>query len=215
MGKLILSGGGDAVQTREMNANFVRSLNEERSVLYIPLAGDESYRSYESCYEYTCSLFPTTEVTMWTDLSGKTIEDMKEFSGVYMSGGSVNKLLASLVNTGFDNVLKKFFATGGIIYGQSAGAIVLGETVKFYEKSELKCDSLKGLKGLQLLKGYAVWCHYTEKDDEMLNAYSTQLELPLITIPDGTAVVVSKDTLRPIGEEPAYVFSNEGKIDIQ
>ncbi|WP_377890015.1 Type 1 glutamine amidotransferase-like domain-containing protein [Alkalihalobacillus sp. R86527] len=214
MGELILSGGGGATQTLEMNRYFVSRLQEVTSVLYIPLAGDEDYRTYECCYEYTCSLFPDTQVTMWTDLSEKTYEDMTSFSGVYMSGGSVTKLLSELVKTGFDLLLKKFFADGGIIYGQSAGAIVLGETVKHYEKSEPKIGSLKNLDGLKLLGAYTVWCHYTAKDEGVVKRYSNEYELPILTIPDGTAVVVNQKSMLQIGEIPPHVIFKDEKKSI-
>lgn len=214
MGELILSGGGDAIQTQEMNRYFVHALDERKSVLYIPLAGDEDYRSYDSCYEYTCGLFPDTKVTMWTDLREKTYDDMRSFSGVYMSGGSVNKLLAELVTTGFDLLLKTFFADGGIIYGQSAGAIVLGSTVKHLEKSEPKIASLHIGDALNLLEGYAVWCHYTAKDEDVVVGCSKELEVPIVAIPDGTAVVVRKNSMHSIGETPPHVIRNGEKKNI-
>ncbi|MCA0987544.1 Type 1 glutamine amidotransferase-like domain-containing protein [Guptibacillus algicola] len=210
LGELILSGGGDAIQTREMNRYYVRSLDEKKSVLYIPLAGDENYRSYDSCYEYTCSLFPNTKVTMWTDLREKTYDDMRSFSGVYMSGGSVNKLLAELVTTGFDTLLKKFFADGGIIYGQSAGAIVLGENMKIYEESEPKPTSLKELESLKLVGGYVIFCHYIKEHEEKVKAFVNENGVPILAIPDGTAVVASETSFHTIGEKPAYLYDRDG-----
>jgi len=52
MGELILCGGGNAEQTASINQYFAETINQKKSLLYIPIAGDPSFRPYQSSFEY-------------------------------------------------------------------------------------------------------------------------------------------------------------------
>ncbi len=133
MGTLFLSGGGNAEQSEPINKHFVEQMKSSPSLLYIPIAGDPSIRPYVECLNYVKSMFNplgVSEIEMWTDLEGKTLDDLKKFSGVYISGGDPLKLLEEFKSSGFSIVLTQYFQGGGIIYGQSAGALILCDTLE-------------------------------------------------------------------------------------
>ncbi|MGM7702374.1 Type 1 glutamine amidotransferase-like domain-containing protein [Pseudalkalibacillus sp. Hm43] len=214
MGKLLLSGGGNAVQSAPINKHFVEQLNASPSILYIPIAGDPSFRPYEECLDYVKSMFNplgVKEIEMWTDFEGKTLDDLKQYSGVYMSGGDPLRLLEAFKATGFSKVVTQYFEGGGIIYGQSAGALILCETIAHLYVGDDPQPNPNAYTGLELFKGKLIWCHYTEEADHEIKDSLRQIDRPIVAIPNGTALYINNLRMKLIGNEPAYFFESESK----
>ncbi|MGE0908427.1 hypothetical protein ACQGRJ_04370 [Bacillus atrophaeus] len=55
MGTLFLSGGGDAGQTQTIDKRFVKELDKDKPLLYIPIAMDTS--QFDDCFEWIDSFF--------------------------------------------------------------------------------------------------------------------------------------------------------------
>ncbi|BCB03601.1 hypothetical protein KH172YL63_17340 [Bacillus sp. KH172YL63] len=179
MGTLFLSGGGDREQTREIDAAFAAEVDRSKPVLYIPVAMDESHISYDSCYEWIKrTLFPLglREISMWVDLSQRTIEELRGFSAVYIGGGNTYSLLKNFSETGFHTLLDKFLAEGGIVYGGSAGAIIMGASILTCAHMDENAVGLNSFNGLSLMEDYSIWCHYEEKDDPLVRGLWIQRE---------------------------------------
>ncbi|WP_042220677.1 Type 1 glutamine amidotransferase-like domain-containing protein [Oceanobacillus manasiensis] len=214
MGSLILSGGGGPRETLEINKYFAQEIDNNKTILYIPIAGDPEYRTYESSYNYMNSVFNPqgiNEITMWLDIKNKTIDDMKQFSAVYVSGGNTFSLLNDLKSTRFDAVLTQFLIEGGTIYGQSAGAIIFGNNIKIIPDVNLNNVGLKNFHALNRVKNCCIWCHYKKEDDVVIEQAVKEYGLPVIAIPDGTAVILKDNRIRVIGNEPAYLFESYKK----
>lgn len=103
-------------------------------MIYIPIATlEENYESYFRWIKSVFEPFNFNNIIMWTDLSNnKVMDDLKDCSSIFIGGGNTYKLLNELRRTGFDNVLKTFIDQGGIVYGGSAGAIILGKNIQTY-----------------------------------------------------------------------------------
>ncbi|MFD1174545.1 Type 1 glutamine amidotransferase-like domain-containing protein [Oceanobacillus picturae] len=211
---MILSGGGGPKETLEINKYFVQEIDISKPLLYLPIALNPDYRTYESSYDYVNSVLNPlgiNEITMWVDIKNKTIEDMKQFSAVYISGGNTFSLLNDLKSARFDAVLSQFLLEGGTIYGQSAGAIIFGNHIKILPDVDLNNVGLKKFNALNLVKDCCIWCHYKKEDDAMIEEAVIEYGHPIIAIPDGTAVVLSDNKIRVIGSEPAYLFEGDKK----
>ncbi|WP_221565106.1 Type 1 glutamine amidotransferase-like domain-containing protein [Alkalihalobacillus sp. TS-13] len=213
MGELFLSGGGNAELTREVNEYFIRKIDPEKPLLDIPLAGDPEFRPYDRCLDYVKSVFDplgVSEIMMWTDLRGKTFDDIMQFSAVYISGGDPMCILKKFKDTAFDKVLTHYHEAGGTIYGQSAGANILGKIITVMDEKETV-----DLHGLNLVNGYSVWCHYQEKSDLKLYEYVDCFDTSIIAIPEGTAVYANPHKLSVLGLDEAYLFQKENKSRIE
>lgn len=156
MGKLILAGGGDAEQTLSIDKEFANLIDKEKPMLYIPIAMDTNSIPYHSCFNWINNVFNPLgieDITMWTEseLNNKSIEDLKQFSAVYIGGGNTFDLLKDIRETFFTNVLKEYFATGGIIYGGSAGAIIFGKDIRTCSHMDSNDVGLKKFNGLGLV----------------------------------------------------------------
>ncbi|WP_261129030.1 Type 1 glutamine amidotransferase-like domain-containing protein [Bacillus sp. Marseille-Q3570] len=209
MGGLFLSGGGNAEQTREINEYFIQKIDSGKPLLYIPLAGDPEFRTYDRCLDYVKSMFNplgASEIKMWTDLREKTFDDVMQFSAVYISGGDPMRILKKFKETAFDEVLTHYHEAGGTIYGQSAGANILGKKITVMDDMENG-----NLHALNLINGHSVWCHYQEKSDLKLYEYVDGFDTHIIAIPEGTAVYATPQKLSVLGSNEAYFFENENK----
>jgi dipeptidase E len=211
LGKLLLSGGGDAKQSSKINAFFASIINKAKPVLYIPLAGDPEYRSYGSCLDYVKKVFNPLgidRITMCTELENKTLEDLKYFSAVYLSGGSAEKLLSHF-DVRFRRILKQYFVNEGIIYGQSAGAIVLGKTINILDQMEDNLD------GLNFVSDYSLSCHYQKEHHSLITRYVKRNNQKVIALPEGTALYQTQEEMfQVVGDDRAFVFDWDGKQEL-
>lgn len=66
------------------------------------------------------------------DVLTDDLSQLKEAKAIIVMGGYVFPLLDSLKKSKADEVIKKFFDNDGLVYGISAGAMVLGNDVDFY-----------------------------------------------------------------------------------
>ncbi|WP_430789626.1 Type 1 glutamine amidotransferase-like domain-containing protein [Virgibacillus flavescens] len=214
MGKLFISGGGDGEQTKVVDTIFTGEIDKDKPLLYIPIAREPNETEYGSCFDWIHSVFNPlgiNEITMWTDLNNKTVADVRQFSAIYIGGGNTTSLYKELIDTGFDKVLVNYFNSGGVIYGGSAGAIIMGSNIMTCAYSDPNHVGLTYFEGLNLVKDYSIWCHYEEKEDSLIQDFIEKYNKPVISLPEGTAIFVNRDGLQVIGTENAVVFEDGRK----
>jgi len=221
MSKLFLAGGGDAAQTLSIDKEFASSINKEKPLLYIPIAMDSNSIPYGSCFNWINSVFNPLgieDITMWTEseLNNKSFDDLKLFSAIYIGGGNTFSLLKDFNETFFTNVLKEYFAKGGVIYGGSAGSIIFGEDIRTCSHMDSNDVGLKECNGLGLVENYSIWCHYKEEYDDLISKYIIQYKNPVISLPEETAIFIDDDgIIKVVGTKPAYLFDEKIKKVIQ
>ncbi|WP_280771695.1 Type 1 glutamine amidotransferase-like domain-containing protein [Salipaludibacillus daqingensis] len=220
MGKLILAGGGDAEQTLSIDKEFANLINKEKPFLYIPIAMDINAIPYDSCFNWINSVFNPhgiEEIKMWTEseLNNKSVEDLKQFSAVYIGGGNTFSLLKDFKETFFTNVLKDYLAKGGIIYGGSAGAIIFGEDIRTCSHMDSNNVGLKEFNGLGIVGNYSIWCHYNVANDDLISNYIFQYKNSVISLPEESALFIDDEVIKVIGTKPAILFGEENKKIIQ
>jgi dipeptidase E len=88
-------------------------------------------------------------------------EDIGKFKAIYIGGGNTWNLIRELKDSYFDDKLSKYLELGGIIYGGSAGAIILGKRIDTHD-DENKI-SYTDTSGLNFLNHFSVACHYREE----------------------------------------------------
>ena len=121
---IFLAGGGNAEDSRLLDAQFVSALDPAKPVVYIPNA--MRLRPYQSCLAWFRPIMAAhgvTAIEMWDDL--KPRRAASDIAGVYIGGGDTAKLLMEVRESGFDRFLHEMASQGIPIYGGSAGAIIL------------------------------------------------------------------------------------------
>ncbi|MCP2034846.1 dipeptidase E [Planomicrobium sp. HSC-17F08] len=162
MGMIFLSGGGDKKHTEKFDQEFKRQIGSLKPLLYIPVAM-KGMISFEDCYQWMKSVFKPLglrEIVMWTDLNQKSLKDLQQFSAIYIGGGNTFSLLKDMRSSAFDEILKDYIKSGGVVYGGSAGAIVLGSDIMTCAHLDSNEVNLKNYNGLNMISDLAIWCHY-------------------------------------------------------
>lgn len=208
---IFLSGGGSAEESKLLDESFSRTVSSDKSIIYIPLAMEKS--RFNQCFRWIKSVFPNKKIIMWKDLKKNNFSQLKNSAAVYIGGGNTFKLLYLFTKNGFNEVLKNYIKDGGIVYGGSAGAIILG-----YDLStcwgEINKTCLKNLKGLNLINGYSIWCHYrTEHDQKILEISKKQKGI--IALSDKNGIQINTGWLISVGFEPVFLFKSGIKLEFK
>jgi dipeptidase E len=219
--ELFVSGGGDAQQSRLLDALFAKRIGKNGRVLYIPIAMPVKEHSYGACYDWmtiTLSRHGLLRADMWTDVNYRRLEDLHGYDAIYIGGGNAFSLLDVFRRTGFAPMLQKYIARGGIVYGGSAGAIILGKniaTARFGNKSDSNLVKLRNLRGLNLFGGFSLKCHYTEDIDNEIFRYVAQTGIPTIALPEETGLHLQDGEAVVVGYCDAYLFARDNKLTLK
>ncbi|HLG75530.1 MAG TPA: Type 1 glutamine amidotransferase-like domain-containing protein [Ktedonobacteraceae bacterium] len=208
MTRLLLSGGGSAEDSLLLDQLLVQLVGTGRMV-YLPIAMDAHRMRYASCYQWITSVFTPLgleHITMWSDLSAKTEDDLKTFAALYIGGGNTFKLLNDIKQTRFDQVIRHFLHQGGIFYGGSAGAIICSKDISTASLLDRNDVGLEDTTGLDMLQGTSLWCHYRPTDDEQIQTVAERLQHPMIALSEKTGLYVQDNMIRVIGFEPVMIF---------
>lgn len=214
---IILSGGGDAPDSKPLDQLLISLLPAGKKLLYIPIAWKSG--EFNGCFSWFKLVFLNLDFSnhvMWADLSNKTFADLDDIGGIYIGGGNTYSLLHSLQNTGFDKVLMQFIGTGRPVYGGSAGAIIFGQTIDtaaFGGDADENSVGLTNTRGFNLLDDRAIQCHYKSDQDSEIMEYVSQKNVPIIALSERSGLHLTNDKNTVVGFEPAYLFNQAGKSE--
>jgi dipeptidase E len=214
--KIALAGGGGAEDSRLLDELFASWIGPQGKILYLPIAL-RGIRSFESCFEWIKTTFAPlaiTRISMWTDLAEHPVGQLEEFEAIYIGGGNTYSLLAELMTSGFDRHLKVYANRGRIIYGGSAGAVVLGKDIRTISHMDRNEIGLTEVNCLNLAEDHAVYPHYTPRDDTFIERFVEKHQQPVLAIPERSAVVIESGRTRSVGFEPSFRFDHQRKLEV-
>ena len=216
-GKVALGGGGGAKDSVLLDAVFAGWLGTHGRLLYWPIAL-RGYTAFDSCYAWLTSTFAPfqlTDITLWAELAGHHSYELDRFDGVYIGGGNTYALLAECLATGFDRHLVDYVMQGGMVYGGSAGAVLLGKTIQTVAHIDQNLISLQETACLNLAQDHAVWVHYTAQDDARITEFVTQSKERLLALSEQSGVTIVAEKVANVGFVPTFVFDQQGKRVLQ
>ncbi len=205
----MLAGGGDAPDSVPLDEIFAGWLGQRGRLLYLPLAAapkTDGYAQHRAWIDAVFAPLGVSVIQMWTDLTAREPAELEDFGGVYIGGGNTFTLLHLLRASGFDRALKHFALNGGAVYGGSAGAILLGADIASCERDDPNTVGLTDTRGLDLLAGHDLWCHYRPDQQEQVQAYSHHSGRPLYALPERGGLCAQGGVIRSVGFEPCQTF---------
>lgn len=211
MYKIFSGGGGSKEDSILLDKLFIETINKEKEMIYLPIAMDNE--SYDDCYQWILSVFEPfhyKKITMWRSLEGKNYDDIKESSSIYIGGGNTYKLLHEIRRTHFDDALLQYINAGGVIYGGSAGAIIMGSDIDTCKDNDSNDYNIIDTSGLNLFAGNSLWCHYEDKHDVSITRFVQTTELSVIAIPEKSGIYYEGTLIKSIGET-CYRFDEQGR----
>lgn len=216
--RIFLCGGGCGQQTVDANKKLNEVIDHNKPILYIPFAMPSE--KYPSCYEWIKDELKGIDVpnidmvVSGADLFNKNLEN---YSALFIGGGNTFKLLKDLKDSGSFEKIKVFIENNGIVFGGSAGAIILGQcidTCKYADKNEV---DLKDLMGLDVVSYFSFLCHFTNQDKEKTELNKNYLlELSkkekIIALPEEDTIYYENGKFEIIGNRPFYIFEEGNMI---
>ena len=168
--RILLGGGGSAEDERPILERFAAWVGAGR-VLYLPIAAEQPGSAHLAWVTSVLTPLGVRQIEMWTTLAGHQPAELGSYTGIFMGGGNTYWLLHQLRAGGFGDPIRQYALQGGVVYGGSAGAIVLGANISTCAHMDHNDVGMTDMHGLDLLDGHAVWCHYRASDYPLCQAF--------------------------------------------
>ena len=190
-GKIFLGGGGNAEKSAELDKIWAETIGERHGdVLYVPWAQKpENIDTAKAWFRDTYGPLVGGRAIDAADLH-HNLTGLDKYVSVYIGGGNTNRLAERLSRNGAAENLKEYVTGGGVIYGGSAGAIILGRTTL----TAPEVNNPVNADGLDLLDGHSVVCHFNE--DSIVD----QLHAPIIALPEDAGAIFDETGWQHVGD---------------
>lgn len=216
--KVILSGGGDEKQSLLLDNFFLQNIKINGTLLYIPIAlrGHRLFSGAEIWFKSVFSLHKREDVNILTlkDLSNSV--NLNNFDAIYIGGGNTWSLLKELIEFRFIEKIKSYIKLENkIIYGGSAGAIILGENISCQNDEVITSFSVES--GLSLIDKYSVTCHYegdNEQETLIRNWVSKNQGRKLLALSENGGIVFFNDGKQKIFGTGHFLFDDLEKTEL-
>ena len=213
--KLIISGGGESKHFRQLDKSFISILGPNPNLLFIPLACASDH--WDDGLERNAATFSTIHfenIEMCLDLGGLCWQSLNNFDAVYIDGGNTFQLMSKIRQTHTYELLNRFIHHGGVINGDSAGAIVMGshlKTAHFGDAGDHNHAGLTSYQGLNLLGQWAIHAHYSKSEDAEIEHFVTEYGFPVIALHDTAGAFIDDRSLTVVGNSEVTLFHHDRK----
>lgn len=207
--RIFISGGGGEVDSKRLDNLFISTLSKSKitEIIYIPIASEED--KYQGCVDWFTGIFGERvgSIIPWLSLEGKTFDGLEKTAAVYVGGGNTLRLLSHIYQTKNHRSLINFIKNGGIYYGGSAGAIILGKSIKTAQ--EARFDNNQETIGLNILNGYSVACHCDKAnvaDNDYYADLSIKTDSPIIALTEKGGIYVKTGSFVTVDNKQSWVY---------
>lgn len=212
--KLFLCGGGSGEKTVDAMDRFGQIIDKSKPLLYVPLAM-ESCR-YSSCLEWITNemkIINFSNIEMVESKEELARKNYNDYCAIFIGGGNTYKLLNDIKKSGAFDKIKKYIENDGIIFGGSAGAIILGkdiDTCKYEDNN--KIIGLNDTSGFNTLNNISLLCHWN-KDEQLTKINMDYLikfskNKKILYLPERNTIFINGKTIEMIGKEKYCVFED-------
>jgi dipeptidase E len=211
--------------SRVGNGAFLESLlpaiknalgNEVVNIAFIPFASVQNdLDEYTSLVRTALASLPYKINTVHPS-NAKTV--ISESDAIMVGGGNTFKLLHDLYKYQLLDTIRDKINSGAPYIGWSAGANITGPTIA--TTNDMPVIEPESFRALGLLP-FQINPHYTnlkiaghngETRDQRLQEFLTlNPGIPIVALPEGTALELNNDVLKFFGESAGYFFYSEGR----
>lgn len=207
----IFLGGGGRFSYRELDEEFLTWV-AGRPISYWPIALDPAERSYEvSLNELTTRLSLHGRVGIVRMWNGNARSDphieVGRCAAIYIDGGNAYRLLAGLKRNKMIRLLRRFVTHGGGLYGDSAGAALLGADVDTVAELDPNEVGLRDTRAANLVNDCGIFVHYDVDRRSDPRAWVRQHRRPAIALCEKTGAVLRGRQLSVVGTQSAWHFA--------
>jgi cyanophycinase len=206
-GTLIIVGGG--CTPPEAKREFVRLAGGQGARIVIVPACDyggsqAARQAYDGWLGPVASLEAIDTNALTADEARAFEQVLDRATGVWMGGGSQNRLMGLYGRTRVEQALHRLLERGGVIGGNSAGAAVMSRVMICHGWTESPTVG----RGFGLISGAVVDQHFSQRNREtrLLGALRQHADLIGLGVDERTALIVSGNQLRVVGENAVFVY---------
>lgn len=230
-GTLILSGGSvTSVMVNRFvslaggaDANFVyiptasSGIKLDSGFIYMPPENDNDVANTKEFEQELGKLFGVKRITVLHTRNRNTansdgfVEAIRKANGVWLGPGNAGRYEQAFLDTLVQRELEKLLERGGVIGGNSAGAIIQGSYI-VRGRPDKPVLMVKGHeRGFAFLKNVAINPHLTSNNrfDELVNVLDANPNLLGIGMDDSAAIVVQGDKFEVIGEGRVAIYDDK------
>lgn len=217
--RVFFCGGGSGNQTIEAYKKLNEVIDHNKPILYIPLAMNSE--RYDDCFEWICKELENVDIPsikMVRSAYEITKENLFNYSAIFIGGGNTYKLLKELKSCEAFFKIKEYLDNDGIVFGGSAGAIILGDcidTCKYADNNEV---NLEDLMGFNTFNSFSFLCHFTNETldkTELNRKYLLELskEEKIIALPEEITLYYEDGYFEVLGSGSYYIFEEGNMIE--
>lgn len=145
------------------------------------------------------------------DDPGAYADALARYYAVYIGGGNTWSLHKELSDSGFMDALSRYVRAGGIVYGGSAGAIILGKRID--TQDDARAVTVDSLDGLDLLGGHSIVPHFKNEERERFRSLAMEHSAPILAIPEEGGIAIVGMTATVFGA-PITRFASDGDMRV-
>lgn len=222
---LFLSGGGSEGVTEFIDKFFLENIlpkKEKVKILYIPIAKSGDMNVYKKSLKWLKNKFlkinPQNNLEFILCTKLENIVSLSDYDAVYIGGGNTYRLLHLFNKTNFNEKLIQYIKLGGIVYGASAGAVLLGSKISTFIEDKYLLENIKHKyteeRGLSVLNKFSFLTHFEEGDEvKVFDFFNKGNKDDVLCIPPGTVLVIQKNSSYIIGLKSIFLYKSNGYIN--
>lgn len=208
-GRVFLAGGGGAHDSRPLDREFARALGGG-PLSYWPVAFDPELHSYDDCLGWLRDVYAplgVREIDMWR---GDRAVFPADYRGVYIGGGNTYRLLSVVRRWDLLDQLRTYVAGGGVVFGGSAGAAILGVDITTTAHLDRNEVGVEDTRGADLAGGHGVFVHHEDADLARESVWSAMHARPVLALSERANAIVTGNAVTAIGANPVVLVGTEG-----
>lgn len=188
-GRIYVTGGGSAEDTRLFDENFFNELTPGSKFVFVT-TGYRGGKYERTAQQWMIDLLlmhkrPDLICQMVDDLA--PIRSLAEYQAVYIGGGDAELLMNEMDRTGFEFILERFNRHGGILYGGgSGGGTIMGRYIDTTSEIHHQFRT-----GLNLIDKYSIRAHFRGDMDNGVawRNWPAKHDSKLVCLPEDVGIV--------------------------
>lgn len=209
-----LAGGADAEFVYIPTASS--GIKLDNGFIYTPPDSDEPAANTKEFERELAKMFGVTRITVLHTRSRVTansesfVAPLKRAGGVWIGGGNSGRLAAAYLGTLTLKAIKAVCERGGVVGGNSAGAIIQGSFIVRGRPDKPVLMAKGHERGFAFVKNVVVNPHLiaAKREDELVNVVDAHPELLGIGLDERTAILVRGERLEVLGDSKVAIYDN-------
>lgn len=210
-----LAGGADANYVYIPTASS--GIKLDSGFIYTPPEDDKPAANTKEFEQELCKLFGVKRVTVLHTRNRNVanndafVEALRKANGVWLGPGNAGRYEQAFLDTLVQRELEKLLERGGVIGGNSAGAIIQGSYI-VRGRPDKPVLMVKGHeRGFAFMKNVVINPHLTSNNrfDELVNVLDANPNLLGIGMDDNAAIVVQGDKFEVFGEGKVAIYNDK------